>query len=195
MKKGKVVVTILLVIVVGLLMFIVGQYAASKTNYNLFKKSDKIIQNGVKNDEKDSESVANNDEKVLEEITKVYKDTFENIQKVNENDGMIQGTFSNNESIYTINEEIASKFFTDKSINYLENNKNRENLEKILMYSILGSTNKGVRPLKIVCKNSNYVVATGNLDYSSEKEIIEDEYPLYIIFKKVNNSYKIDMFE
>ena len=189
MKKGKVVAT------VGVLMFIVGQYAASKTNYNLFKKSDKTIQNGVKNDEKDSESVANNDEKVLEEITKVYKDTFENIQKVNENDGMIQGTFSNNESIYTINEEIASKFFTDKSINYLENNKNRENLEKILMYSILGSTNKGVRPLKIVCKNSNYVVATGKLDYSSEKEIIEDEYPLYIIFKKVNNSYKIDMFE
>ena len=33
------------------------------------------------------------------------------------------------------------------------------------------------------------------LNYSSEKEIIEDEYPLYIIFKKVNNSYKIDMFE
>lgn len=184
MKKGKVVVTILLVIVVGVLMFIVGQYAASKTNYNLFKVSDKTTKSDVKNDEK-----------VLEEITKVYKDTFENIQKVNENDGMIQGTFSNNESIYTINEEIASKFFTDKSINYLENNKNRENLEKILMYSILGSTNKGVRPLKIVCKNSNYVVATGKLDYSSEKEIIEDEYPLYIIFKKVNNSYKIDMFE
>ena len=55
-------------------MFIVGQYAASKTNYNLFKKSDKTIQNGVKNDEKDSESVANNDEKVLEEIKKELKE-------------------------------------------------------------------------------------------------------------------------
>lgn len=41
MKKGKVVVTILLVIVVGLLMFIVGQYASSKMDYNMFKESEK----------------------------------------------------------------------------------------------------------------------------------------------------------
>lgn len=51
MKKGKVVATILLVVIVGILMFIVGQYAASKTNYNLFKKSDETTQNGVKKDE------------------------------------------------------------------------------------------------------------------------------------------------
>lgn len=41
MKKGKVVVTILLVIVVGVLMFIVGQYASSKMDYNMFKESEK----------------------------------------------------------------------------------------------------------------------------------------------------------
>ena len=41
MKKGKVVVTILLVIVVGVLMFIVGQYASGKMNYNMFKESEK----------------------------------------------------------------------------------------------------------------------------------------------------------
>ena len=40
MKKGKVVATILLVIIVGVLMFIVGQYAASKTNYNKATWSD-----------------------------------------------------------------------------------------------------------------------------------------------------------
>lgn len=51
MKKGKVVATILLVVIVGILMFIVGQYAASKTNYNLFKKSDETTQKGVKKDE------------------------------------------------------------------------------------------------------------------------------------------------
>lgn len=41
MKKGKVVVTILLVIVIGVLMFIVGQYASSKMDYNMFKESEK----------------------------------------------------------------------------------------------------------------------------------------------------------
>lgn len=41
MKKGKVVVTILLVIIVGVLMFIVGQYASGKMNYNMFKESEK----------------------------------------------------------------------------------------------------------------------------------------------------------
>ena len=125
----------------------------------------------------------------------MYKNAFENIQKVKENDGMIDLTYNNNETIYTINKEIASKFFTDKAINYLENNKNSQDLEKILMYSMLGSTNKGIRPLKIVCTNDDYVVATGKLEYDSEKEILEDEYPLYIIFKKVDNTYKIDMFE
>lgn len=51
MKKGKVVVTILLVIIVGILMFIVGQYVANKTDYNLFKESDKTTKNNVTNDE------------------------------------------------------------------------------------------------------------------------------------------------
>lgn len=41
MKKGKVVATILLVIIVGVLMFIVGQYASSKMDYNMFKESEK----------------------------------------------------------------------------------------------------------------------------------------------------------
>lgn len=41
MKKGKVVVTILLVIAVGVLMFIVGQYASGKMNYNMFKEGEK----------------------------------------------------------------------------------------------------------------------------------------------------------
>lgn len=184
MKKGKVVVTILLVIVIGVLMFIVGQYASGKMDYNMFKESETI-----------TKSKNLDDNQVLDEITKVYKNAFENIQKVKENDGMIDSTYNNNETIYTINKEIASKFFTDKAINYLENNKNSQDLEKILMYSMLGSTNKGIRPLKIVCTNDDYVVATGKLEYNSEKEILEDEYPLYIIFKKVNNTYKIDMFE
>lgn len=42
MKKGKVVVTILLVIVIGVLMFIVGQYASGKMDYNMFKESETI---------------------------------------------------------------------------------------------------------------------------------------------------------
>lgn len=41
MKKGKVVATILLVVIVGILMFIVGQYASSKMDYNMFKESEK----------------------------------------------------------------------------------------------------------------------------------------------------------
>ena len=97
MKKGKVVVTILLVIVIGVLMFIVGQYASGKMDYNMFKESETI-----------TKSKNSDDNQVLDEITKVYKNAFENIQKVKENDGMIDSTYNNNETIYTINKEIAS---------------------------------------------------------------------------------------
>lgn len=50
MKKGKVV-TILLVIVVGVLMFIIGQYASGKMNYNMFKESEKNSTSTAKKDE------------------------------------------------------------------------------------------------------------------------------------------------
>lgn len=82
MKKGKVVVTILLVIVIGVLMFIVGQYASGKMDYNMFKESETI-----------TKSKNSDDNQVLDEITKVYKNAFENIQKVKENDGMIDLTY------------------------------------------------------------------------------------------------------
>ena len=70
----------------------------------------------------------------------------------------------------------------------------------VLLGSIFNVTDSGKRPLTVVSENDDTVVATGQiingvtLDGQSN-EIDSDAYPLYIIFKKVNNTYKIDMFE
>lgn len=203
-KNGlKVLVVILLVLLIGVIMFIVGQYTSNNTNMNLFKNNtEETIKNNntVKEDNTVKEEDKKIDEtKVLDEITKVYKEAYQKMTDINDpSNSILKSSFEKNNVVYTVNKDSASKYFTDKGINYLESN--ISNIESVLLESIFNVTDSGKRPLTVVSENDDTVVATGQiingvtLDGQSN-EIDRDSYPLYIIFKKVNNTYKIDMFE
>lgn len=203
-KNGlKVLVVILLVLLIGVIMFIVGQYTSNNTNMNLFKNNTEETtknNNTVNEDNTVKEEDKKIDEtKVLDEITKVYKEAYQKMTDFNDpSNSILKSSFEKNNVVYTLNKDSASKYFTDKGINYLESN--ISNIESVLLESIFNVTDSGKRPLTVVSENDDTVVATGQiingvtLDGQSN-EIDSDAYPLYIIFKKVNNTYKIDMFE
>ena len=203
-KNGlKVLVVILLVLLIGVIMFIVGQYTSNNTNMNLFKNNTEETtknNNTVKEDNTVKEEDKKTDEtKVLDEITKVYKEAYQKMTDFNDpSNSILKSSFEKNNVVYTVNKDSASKYFTAKGINYLESN--ISNIESVLLGSIFNVTDSGKRPLTVVSESDDTVVATGQiingvtLDGQSN-EIDSDSYPLYIIFKKVNNTYKIDMFE
>lgn len=81
-------------------------------------------------------------------------------------------------------------YFADKAINYIYKGYRAYSTPSMgfLLSSILSSTNQGIRTLTII--------ATGQLiEGASETLYDADKYPLYIIFKKESNSWKIDLFE
>ena len=124
-KNGlKVLVVILLVLLIGVIMFIVGQYTSNNTNMNLFKNNTEETtknNNTVKEDNTVKEEDKKIDEtKVLDEITKVYKEAYQKMTDFNDpSNSILKSSFEKNNVVYTLNKDSASKYFTDKGINYL----------------------------------------------------------------------------
>ena len=121
-KNGlKVLVVILLVLLIGVIMFIVGQYTSNNTNMNLFKNNtEETIKNNntVKEDNTVKEEDKKTDEtKVLDEITKVYKEAYQKMTDINDpSNSILKSSFEKNNVVYTVNKDSASKYFTDREL-------------------------------------------------------------------------------
>jgi len=102
---------------------------------------------------------------------------------------------SSNSDNSVINKTLATNYFTDKAINYIESEYSNARLTSFPLGTIFNDTNSMERPLTIVSVTDDIVVATGQIVNPSSESIDSDLYPLYIVFKKVDNTYKIDMFE
>lgn len=152
-----------------------------------------ITINGVKCDEvkeenkeiEEKEDIKNEkDETVLlNEITTVYTNTFSYINS---------GKIAIDSDISKL--EGTKKYFTSKALDYISRKNGPSNM--VFFAGIFGLTDQGRRPLTIVSYTEDTVIATGQLVKGSEQVMYdEDNYPLYIVFKKENNSWKIDLFE
>ncbi len=120
---------------------------------------------------------------LLNEITKVYLDTY---SYINSGEIAIDSDISKLEG--------TKKYFTNKALDYISRKNGPSNM--VFFAGIFGLTDQGKRPLTIVSYTEDIVIATGQLVKGSEDVMYDaDNYPLYIVFKKENNSWKIDLFE
>lgn len=212
-EKGMIVVIILLALVIlGLL----GYIAYDKGYISLGKKTNKIDKKvpvkGTINNNTDQKS--NISERVLAEVQKIYSDAYDSMQKVNNYEKTVievgeKGTFGGVVVLeaYKMNFDVIEKYFTDRAINifkvyytdtsyghkdgsyyiFYEENE-RSNVKKEFDHTIFGTTDQSKRKLQLVIYDDNMVVAKS----SKSSFIDEDE---YIIFKNINNQWKIDMVE
>lgn len=176
-KKSKgPLIFILILIILGLVGYIV---------YDKFFTNN--TQNNVKIEEKDEviESKIDKDE-ALKEATKVYEEMF---------DAFANANFKYNQTQEYYQTEYAD-YFTEKGSYEVFNMLNDETGSK-LMSSIFNVVDQGKRKLTIQFVDDNTLVATG-LFTAEENEYgtgDSDLYPRYIIFKKIDGVWKIDMFE
>lgn len=181
-KKG---VSAVIVIILSILFLIVGFLVSyiifndtSKCKTTDTTKTVEKTENKVNEEKKDD-----NTEALLNDINNVYKNAY---NYINSGDLDITSDLSNNSELKT--------YFTDKAMNYISKNNSATNV--VFFYGILGSTDQGIRPLTIVSYTDDTIIATGQLiEGASETLYDADKYPLYIIFKKEANSWKIDLFE
>lgn len=177
---------ILIVILVIAFISLAGYIVYDKINNN---KCDKEVTETKKDnistkenenikEEKNKEIEDNNEEELLKQINTAYENAYNYI-----NSGIdITTDFSNQPEL--------KSYFTDKAINRISKNNGMS------IYSILSSMDQGKRPLTIVSYTDDTVIVKGQLVKGNPNTMYDaDEYPLYIIFKKENNTYKIDMFE
>lgn len=178
----KIIVVILLILLVGIAMFILGQYVSSQ-NYHYVKE-----QENEKIDNTQNENSSN-----LSTVAKIYEEAYIKMSEI-DGTGILKTEFINNNIINTINESEAKKYFTDKAIDYL--NKNSNNIQNILLSSIFNVTDQEKRTLTVVLENKDTLIASGQIvNGGSTGQLSNDKYPLYIIFKNINGVWKIDMFD
>lgn len=129
----------------------------------------------------------------------MYREAFDNMTNSDNEDISI---FNYDAGKYVINKSNAEKYFTEKAIAYLEHY--QDDIGNLLLSSIFNVTDQGKRPLKILTVKDDTVIVTGQIvngvidteeDTSDWDWLSDDQYPLYIIYKNVNGTYKIDSFE
>ena len=202
-----VLVVILIILVLGLGGFIFYDKVLSNNDGNNNSQPSEINENGNSGKE-------NSNANVLSEIQKVYDDAYSAVNKVNDyNIVSIQvgeeGTVGGVETLkaYKMNFSLIEKYFTDRAMNIIKvyytdtpyghkdgnyyifaEETKRSYDKKEFDHTIFGTTDQSKRTLKLIYSNESEALAV------SEKSSFLGENE-YVYFKKVNNEWKIDMFE
>ena len=182
-KKGVSIVIVVILSILFLMLGLLGGYIiyekTSKCDVETSSNESSVAENS-KGDNTISKVTGQDEKKMLEDITKVYEDAFNYINSGNLD---ISSDLSNVTDL--------KNYFTDKAFDYISRNNNANNM--IFFTGIFGITDQGIRPLQILSYTDDTIIATGQLIENPLGD--SDTYPLYIIFKKQENSYKIDLFE
>jgi uncharacterized membrane protein len=187
-KKGIIILnTILIILVICLSAFIIVDKFVLNNNED--KKDESTTSEVTTKDTSSSKEETDKDEygnevtgsPELDSITTVYENAYNYINENEINDLTNFNKYSSNLKTY----------FTDKALNYISLNENNNN--DVFFSGLFGRTDGGIRQLSIVSSSDDVIIANGQLQSSDTTD--GDAYPLYIIFVKENDSYKIDMFE
>lgn len=175
-SKGPVIIIILLLLIIfGLAGYIYYDKFMAPTEPKETKDTDTT----KKNDNVD-------EKQVLKEVTKVYEEAYNGFLKDFSNDAAKDVEFYKNK---------YGKLFTDDGA-YRVFEMMMDTTGSGILKSIFNETDQGIRTLKLVYTDGNIAVATGT--YTVPEDVdwgSSSPYPEYIIFKKINNTWKIDMFE
>lgn len=180
-KKNKIfmLVSILLFfIIIGLMCYI---FLDSNDKENKRKKEVKIEEKNieVKDDTKLSNTTEDISKEYLQVVTKVYNEAY--------------NTINSHEAYTEYNESELSPYFTKKSLDTIQKQISSSNDASPAFFTgIFGKINQGARTIKIVTAHEDIIVAQGQL---TNGQYDNDPYPLYIIFKNEDNSWKIDLYE
>lgn len=184
-KSNKGVIILLVILLVGALGYIAYDKFLIKDESKVTKAT-KTTTNETKNDTTIVDNT-NKDEiqtldknQILKEVTQVYSDAFGGFYspkpEVKQNVDYYKNKYD--------------KLFTDKGVFMVYSMFNTDEGTGI-MSTMFNITNQGERKLSLVLATNDMVVATGVYEGQGDKT----PYPEYIIFKKVDGVWKIDMFE
>lgn len=178
-SKGLIVVVILLVLaLIGLSTYVV--YDSKNANKYIKEEEKTTSQNKKVDDLEKNESNKTDTKKVLSEVSDVYKEAY--------------NVINSHEEYTKYDENELSPYFTKKSLNIIEKMvTNSSNTNPAFFSGLFGRTNQSIRPLTILYATDDTVFATGQTIDNSQGD--KDEYPLYIVFKNDNGTWKIDLFE
>lgn len=184
-KSNKGVIILLVILLVGALGYIAYDKFLIKDESKVTKAT-KTTTNETKNDTTIVDNT-NKDEiqtldknQILKEVTQVYSDAFGGFYspkpEVKQNVDYYKNKYD--------------KLFTDKGVFMVYSMFNTDEGTGI-MSTMFNITDQGERKLSLVLATNDMVVATGVYEGQGDKT----PYPEYIIFKKVDGVWKIDMFE
>ena len=184
-KSNKGVIILLVILLVGALGYIAYDKFLIKDESKVTKAT-KTTTNETKNDTTIVDNT-NKDEiqtldknQILKEVTQVYSDAFGGFYspkpEVKQNVDYYKNKYD--------------KLFTDKGVFMVYSMFNADEGTGI-MSTMFNITDQGERKLSLVLATNDMVVATGVYEGQGDKT----PYPEYIIFKKVDGVWKIDMFE
>lgn len=184
-KSNKGVIILLVILLVGALGYIAYDKFLIKDESKVTKAT-KTTTNETKNDTTIVDNT-NKDEiqtldknQILKEVTQVYSDAFVGFYspkpEVKQNVDYYKNKYD--------------KLFTDKGVFMVYSMFNADEGTGI-MSTMFNITDQGERKLSLVLATNDMVVATGVYEGQGDKT----PYPEYIIFKKVDGVWKIDMFE
>ena len=192
---------LLAIIIIAILYF---------TNVINFKQSNNNVQNEGEQKNENVDIFKTTDEEIEKIFQKKYSDVYSQLEE-----GKFLQTTITKELVlgyseitgYKINLSKLSDYFTDDCINYIKrkfyytdndidyyiipNNKNFYNFSN----TIFGVTNQGKRNIKLILHDNDTVVLKAD-EADCKGDNCSSKYGgEYIIFKKVNNNWKIEMFE
>lgn len=179
-SKGVIIsLVILTILVVSLSGIIVYDKIDNKKEEIEEKETKKINTTTNNNLKEENTKEIDDDSNLLEEVTEVYKNAYKVI--------------NSHEAYTTYNEQELSPYFTKKALATIERNVASASSTPAFFSGIFGHVNQSIRTLTIVEEDDDTVIATGQNINNQNGD--SDNYPLYIIFKKESNSWKIDLFE
>lgn len=179
-KSNKGIIIVLVILVIGLIGFIA--YDKLSTNNAQSNNSNPIeAKDSIKNSKDEIEKPTIDKEQVLTDVTKVYEDVFKSISAddMGKDEAYLKTKYGN--------------YFTDKGLYDLYLMFQDQTGSSILS-SIFNTTNQGVRTLTIIFADEENALATGIYTASGDNGD-SSRFAEYIAFKKVNGTWKIDMFE
>ena len=185
-KTNKGVIIVLIILLLGALGYIVYDkflINEQKNSTNGMKQT--TIQDNTKNDNQVIDNSKNNsidNEQVLKEVTEVYENAFDDFSTNLLEEGKTLEYYKNK----------YDNRFTDDGLYRVFQMLNDTNSG--ILSTIFNITDQGKRTLTLVYTDNNIAIATGVFipieDWGSKTP-----YPEYIVFKKVDGVWKIDMFE
>lgn len=180
-KSNKGIIIVLVILVIGLIGFITYDKLSQNNTTGSGDSNSTEVKDSIKNSKDETEKTTIDKEQVLTDVTKVYEDVFKSISAddMGKDEAYLKTKYGN--------------YFTDKGLYDLYLMFQDQTGSSILS-SIFNTTNQGVRTLTIIFADEENALATGIYTASGDNGD-SSRFAEYIAFKKVNGTWKIDMFE